>query len=136
MKTLQDHFPVLGTRNPENDPSGYFMVADKGNPTKNEFWIRQVEYPHYVSADLDAVYAELATTMKELTRNKQAQSIEHAKSLVQKNAGRGKANVEYENFVFYHGISSVDSMASVLQKGEQYYLFLNPRAADYIERVS
>lgn len=45
-------------------------------------------------------------------------------------------NVEYGKYVFYHGNITVDRLASVIKNDIGYFVFVNPKAENYIERFS
>lgn len=141
MVNLKELFPVVTVEGTER-PIAFFLVynAEEGvdngwrlNVLRNrEPWsIPNTEEQAY--ADLEDLFEDL-TSEKDLWNREVPYSLERAKNKIAAGTRRGAGNVEYGNYVFYHGNESADRLATVMKNDIGYFVFVNPKAENYIER--
>lgn len=141
MANLKELFPVITVQGTER-PISFFLVynteegVDNGwrlNVLSNkEPWsIPNTEEQAY--ADLEELFEDL-TSEKDLWNREIPYSLERAKNKIAAGTRRGIGNIEYGNYVFYHGIESVDRLATIMKNDIGYFVFVNPKAEHYIER--
>lgn len=68
-------------------------------------------------------------------------AVSRAGNRIAANSRRGVGNIEFFDYVFFHSTSAnkqvadVDRIATVVKHGEVYYVFKNPNAFLYIEKM-
>lgn len=141
MTNLKELFPVVTVEGTER-PIAFFLVYNPEQGVDNgwrlnvlgnrEPWsIPNTEEEAY--ADLEDLFEDL-TSEKDLWNREVPYSLERAKDKIAAGTRRGAGNVEYGNYVFYHGNESVDRLATVMKNDIGYFIFVNPNAENYIER--
>ena len=139
---IKELFPVVVVEGVER-PISFFIVY---NPLKDEenSWrldiVRNKE-PWSIPNTEEQAYADLEELFNDLTAHKtvwnreEPYSLNRAKNRIAANSRRGAGNVEYGNYVFYHGDQTQDRIATVMKNDIGYFVFVNPKAENYIEKI-
>lgn len=72
--------------------------------------------------------------LKEPWKRDEPYSSERASNKIAASSRRGVGNVEYGDYLFYHGKETVDRIATIMKNDTDYFIFVNPKAENYIER--
>ena len=102
--------------------------------------VLSITEPWSISNTEEQAYADLEDLFEALTIEKDCWnleepfSLERAKNKIAMGSRRGIGNVEFGNYVFYHGTETYDRIATVMKNDIGYFVFVNPKAEHYIER--
>lgn len=147
MSKLKELFPVITVKGSERPIAFFLLVDNQKEKEKNvdNGWridiVRNRE-PRSIPNTEEQAYADLEDLFEDLTNEKtpwnheDPLSVIAAKNEISKNSLRSMGNVEYGKYVFYHGNITMDRLASVIKNDIGYFVFVNPKAENYIERFS
>ena len=143
MTDLKELFPVEVVEGTER-PTAYFLVYQRvvEGENRRRFCIVKNKEPWSIPNTEDEVHADLEELFGDLTAHKTAwnraepYSLERAKSKIAASSRRGVGNVEFKNYLFYHGTEKVDRIATVIKNDVGYFIFANPKAENYIEKFN
>ena len=123
----------------ENLPKGFFLILKNDEPFG--FEIVSVNTPILKSKLVNDVYQKIKTTINELSSGKICftgdLAQEYAALSILNNTKRAQGNIQYKDYVIYHGPKLYDQIFYIAKdQHDEYWLFLHPRAIDYIETVA
>lgn len=141
MTNLKELFPVVTVEGTER-PIAFFLVYNPEPGVDNGwgFSILKNREPWSIPNTEEQAYADLEDLFEALTSEKDCWnleepfSLERAKNKIAMGSRRGIGNVEFSNYVFYHGRETYDRIATVMKNDIGYFVFVNPKAEHYIER--
>lgn len=141
MNQLKELFPVVTVEGTER-PIAFFLVYNSEEGVDNGWRLNVLrnKEPWSIPNTEEEAYADLENLFEDLTSEKGLwnfevpYSLERAKNKIAAGTRRGIGNTVYGKYLFYHGIKSVDRLATVMKNDIGYFVFVNPMAENYIER--
>lgn len=144
---IKELFPVINLEGSVS-PNAFFLVCDEESHVDDhdgkrtiELSICKINEPRSIAKSEEQAYADIESLFEYLTSDKSVwnsedpHSLEQAKGKIAANTRRGVGNTVYGSYVFYHGKESADRIATVMKNDNGYFVFVNPKAQDYIERL-
>lgn len=142
MTTLKELFPVIEIEGNDTPISFFFLVYNDEKSEKGNLRLCFVsnKQPKAVVQTEEQVYIELKNLFKELTLTKPAwrktepYSLQRANNRIASTSLRGAGNTVFGDYTFYHGKGEHDKIANIIKTDTGYFLFVNPKADNYIEK--
>lgn len=142
---LRELFPVIELEEGKT-PKGFFMTSSEfgsDNLVDNfpkAFEIKKYNDPLYTSPNEDDIYDSLEFCFGDVTLEKTPYegkySVERAGNKIAAATRRGTGKTIYKDYIFYHGMNTIDQIAQIFKDHEgTYSLFVHPKFSDYVERI-
>ena len=125
--------------NEDNFSKAFFLVLKTNEPLG--FEIVSVKTPLLKISSIDDVYQKIETTIDELASGKVCftgdLAQEYAAVSIATNTKRAQGNIQYKDYIIYHGSALHDQIFYIAKdQCDEYWLFLHPQAINYIETIA